>query len=266
MEVVAVIVGGFFLLLLLARAVGGGWNSPEDIGSYGEARTAKYLSRLSQDVYTIFHDLTVADAQGRTTQIDHVVVSRYGIFVIETKCYKGWIFGSEKSKVWTQSLYTGRGWFSSSEKHKFQNPIRQNWRHIYVLADRLKLPRDCFHNVVVFAGDAEIKTEVPYYVMSEYDVANYIESFRETEFDDRKVAWICRAIGKIDRSGEENQTVLHVESLNARYAPVQEGDAAPRCPRCGSEMKKRYRRSDSKPFYGCSRYPNCKGTVNIISQ
>jgi hypothetical protein len=115
----------------------------------------------------------------------------------------------------------------------------------------------------VFAGDAEIKTEVPYYVMSEYDVANYIESFREIEFDDRKVAWICRAIGKIDCSGEENQAVLHVESLNTRHGPVKEGDAAPRCPRCGAEMKKRYRRSDSKPFYGCSQYPECKGTINI---
>jgi hypothetical protein len=263
MEIVAFIAGGIFLLLLLARAIGGGWNSPEAIGSYGEARTAKYLGRLPSEVYTIFHDLTIADSNGRTTQIDHVVVSRYGIFVIETKCYKGWIFGSEKSKVWTQSLCTGRGWFSSSEKHKFQNPIRQNWRHIYVLAERLKVPKNCFHNVVVFAGDAEIKTEVPDYVMSEYDVSGYIMAHNQILLNERIESRICAELERLNISNEEGQTTLHVQSLQDRYAPVTSNSAAPRCPRCGSEMRKRYRRSDSKPFYGCSQYPKCKGTINI---
>ena len=264
MEIMALIVGGMFLLLLLARAIGGGWNSPEAIGSYGEARTAKYLGRLSSEVYAIFHDLTIADNHGRTTQIDHVVVSRYGIFVIETKCYKGWIFGSEKSKVWTQSLWTGRGWFSSSEKHKFQNPIRQNWRHIYVLAERLKVPKNCFHNVVVFARDAEIKTEVPDYVMSEYDVSGYIRAHDEILLNERMVRRICSGLERLDISNEEDHTTLHVQSLQDRYAPVGVDDPAPRCPRCGAEMRKRFRRLDSKPFYGCSQYPDCKGTVNII--
>ena len=263
MEIVALIGGGLFLLLLLARVIGGRWNSPEAIGDYGEARTARYLRRLPPEVYTIFHDLTIADSNGRTTQIDHVVVSCYGIFVIETKCYKGWIFGDEKSKVWTQSLYTGRGWLSSSEKHKFQNPIRQNWRHIYVLAERLKIHKDYFHNVVVFAGEAEIKTEMPDYVMSEYDVSGYIIAHDEMLLNEKIKSRICSELGSLNVPKEEGRATLHAQSLQDRYAPVKSNDAAPRCPRCGSEMRKRYRRSDLKPFYGCGRYPNCKGTINI---
>jgi DNA topoisomerase-3 len=56
-----------------------------------------------------------------------------------------------------------------------------------------------------------------------------------------------------------------VQMLQEAHAPVSEGGQAPRCPRCGSPMRKRYRRSDNAPFYGCSRYPDCKGIVNIES-
>jgi len=43
--------------------------------------------------------LTLPDGEGSTTQIDHFLLSPYGLFVIETKNYKGWIFGSERQKT-----------------------------------------------------------------------------------------------------------------------------------------------------------------------
>ena len=97
---VFIIVGAVVLLFIIIALFGKGL-TPEDIGNIGEARTARYLRKLPADDYTILHDLMVADSNGRTTQIDHIVVSRYGLFVIETKCFKGWIFGDEKSRVWT---------------------------------------------------------------------------------------------------------------------------------------------------------------------
>jgi hypothetical protein len=51
------------------------------------------------------HDITIPSVKGKTTQIDHVVVSEYGVFVIETKNYTGWIVGDEKSDYWTQVIY-----------------------------------------------------------------------------------------------------------------------------------------------------------------
>ncbi|MBE6286353.1 MAG: NERD domain-containing protein [Bacteroidales bacterium] len=101
------------------------WSSPQNIGKRGERRVARKLDWLSQEYITL-NDLLLPTRYG-TTQIDHVVVSPYGIFVIETKNYKGWIFGHENSEEWRQSLLgKKRFWGWSSEQHKFRSPIRQN--------------------------------------------------------------------------------------------------------------------------------------------
>ena len=78
------------------------WSSPQNIGKRGERRVARKLDWLSKEYITL-NDLLLPTRYG-TTQIDHVVVSPYGIFVIETKNYKGWIFGHENSEEWKQSL------------------------------------------------------------------------------------------------------------------------------------------------------------------
>ena len=119
--------------------------------------------------------------------------------------------------------------------------------------------------MVVFVGDAEIKTEVPDYVMSEYDVAGYIRSFESALLSDAQVARIVSKLQRYAQPKEEEQRIQHVQMLQETHAPVSEGGQAPRCPRCGSPMRKRYRLSDNAPFYGCSRYPDCKGIVNIES-
>ena len=81
--------------------------------------------------YHLLNNLTLPDQDG-TTQIDHVLVSTKGVFVIETKNYAGWIFGDEKSKQWTQVIYR--------VKSKFQNPIRQNFKHLKSDPEPIGLP------------------------------------------------------------------------------------------------------------------------------
>ena len=90
--------------------------------------TAKKLF-LDAETYFDINNITIPTSNG-TTQIDHVIVSRYGIFVVETKNMDGWIFGSESQAEWTQSLPGGR-------KFKFQNPLRQNYRHTKALSEFL---------------------------------------------------------------------------------------------------------------------------------
>lgn len=60
--------------------------------------------RLPKDTYHPIHNVTLPTQDG-TTQIDHVFVSRFGIFVVETKNMKGWIFGGEWQAQWTQKIY-----------------------------------------------------------------------------------------------------------------------------------------------------------------
>lgn len=75
--------------------------------------------QLDEQTYHRLHNVTLTTPDG-TTQIDHVFLSPYGIFVLETKNIKGWIFGSEQQSQWTQKLY--------KRSFKFQNPLRQNYK------------------------------------------------------------------------------------------------------------------------------------------
>lgn len=129
-------------------------------GSVSESLVNKELSKLP-DKYIVFNDLLFMN-NGRSTQIDHVVVSPYGVFVIETKGYKGWIFGGENSEFWTQVIY--------HEKYKFYNPLKQNESHINYLTGLLKFslfPIN-FIPIVVFNNDATIKA----YAADDNDVIN----------------------------------------------------------------------------------------------
>jgi hypothetical protein len=119
-----------------------------------EARLSRALKmRFVPPDYHLLNHVTLRLEDG-TTQIDHVLVSRFGIFVIETKDYKGWIFAGPRDRYWTQVLYRA--------KFKFQNPLHQNHRHVRAIQELLDfLPADAVRSAVVFTGDAEFKTNVP---------------------------------------------------------------------------------------------------------
>ena len=145
------------------------WNSPKQKGARGERRVAQRLRDGLPEEYRIMNDVYLPLPDGTTTQIDHIVVSQYGIFVVETKTYSGWIFGEEGSREWTQSIYR--------KKSRFQNPIRQNYKHICALADNLGIDKSYFHGVVAFSGDCTFKTEMPPGVVYSRGAADYIRSF-----------------------------------------------------------------------------------------
>ena len=93
-------------------------------GVVGEEQVANILSKLPQEEYKIINNLLI-NQNGNTTQIDHVVVSEYRIFVIETKFYQGQIYGGTNSDYWTQNIY--------GNKYSLRNPIHQNRVHIHAL-------------------------------------------------------------------------------------------------------------------------------------
>ena len=84
---------------------------------------SRKLLELDSEHYKVLDDLMLPSrGNTNTTQIDHIVVSDFGIFCIETKSYSGWIFGNARQQHWTQVLYR--------YKKKFYNPLRQNYAHI----------------------------------------------------------------------------------------------------------------------------------------
>ena len=94
--------GALFLVIAL-KLFFWWWNSPKQKGKRGEKLVAGRLRDGLSEEYLILNDIYLPLPDGTTTQIDHVVVSQYGVFVVETKTYSGWIFGDEKSREWMQT-------------------------------------------------------------------------------------------------------------------------------------------------------------------
>ena len=124
-------------------------------------------SLLDKDKYHLLKNVTLRTGDG-TTQIDHIIISIYGVFVVETKNMTGWIFGNPKQRTWTQIIY--------EDRYKFQNPLHQNYKHVKTLKSLLRLDSLQLHSVVVFVGECEFKTEMPENVTYIEDFIEYIES------------------------------------------------------------------------------------------
>lgn len=220
-------------------------------GLMGEARV-NFAAKLHLDrnQYHLLTNITLPTEDG-TTQIDHVIVSRYGVFVIETKNMTGWIFGSEHQPFWTQQIFRHRT--------RFQNPLRQNYKHVKVLESALGIDSGKIFSLVVFVGDSSFKTEMPEYVTNRDGYIQYIKSRKEHVFSDAEVRLIIQGIdqarlAKSFKTGREH--TKHVKRI------VDRKSLSPDCPRCGSSMVLREAKKGQnigKQFWGCSRFPNCRG-------
>ncbi|MCH1981795.1 NERD domain-containing protein [Ruminococcus sp. OA3] len=93
----------------------------EDKGARGEYRTSYELEKANFYKKFIFN-CYVPNYKNELTEIDIIMLSTKGIFVVENKNYAGWIFGDENSKNWCQTL--------NGKKSFFYNPIKQNKSHI----------------------------------------------------------------------------------------------------------------------------------------
>lgn len=129
-------------------------------GHLGERCVFGALRRLP-DEYWLFNDIVVPwKAEG--SQIDHVVVSRAGVWCVETKSHKGMVFGKERERNWTQIKYSDSGRRYPS---KMYNPIWQNDTHCRALAAHLDQElglRAPVKSLVVFtSGKLEVESETP---------------------------------------------------------------------------------------------------------
>ena len=125
-------------------------------GKAGEVTVNHLLKKLNSNEYIIINDFILPnDGNTKTTQIDHAVISLYGIFSIETKNYKGQIYGNTYSKQWTQNIY--------GKKYCFMNPIRQNYAHVKSIESFLwKYGYDNIpvYSIIAFPGGATLKLKI----------------------------------------------------------------------------------------------------------
>jgi hypothetical protein len=176
------------------------------------------------------------------------------VFVVETKNYGGWIFGDENQAMWTQKRF--------KTSYKFQNPLRQNFKHIKALESLTGLPSDAFHSVIVFVGGSKFKTRMPNNVTHAGGYVAYIKSKTTPILTASEVDAAYQAIstGRLIPSFATNRT--HVQNVQNRLDP----DAPRSCPKCGAVMVKRTVKNGDKagnPFWGCSAFPKCRTIQSI---
>ncbi len=176
---------------------------------------------LDKEKYHLIKNVTFPTEDG-STQIDHIIVSRFGVFVVETKNMKGWIFGSPNQKTWTQKIY--------KHSSKFQNPLHQNYKHTKTLESLLALSDEQLFSVVVFVGESRFKTEMPENVTYGKGYIRYIKSKNQPVLTELEVKDITSKIetGRLKPSFKTNREhVRHVKTI------VEKKENAQSCPKCG---------------------------------
>lgn len=243
--------------------------SPDALGKRGEDAVASKLSWagiFGREGLTL-QNVYVPTGNGKTVEIDLLYITVKGIFVIESKNYSGYIFGNEKNREWTTTLYAGKSFlgFKQVEKHHFYNPIWQNKTHINCL--RRYLSEDIpMWSLVVFSDRCEFK-DVSYQaedtiVCHKRDLGYEIKKIWNrvpdalTEEEVKKVhSKLCSRI-----SVDEATKTEHVAQIRTGQHSTY------KCPLCGGKLVLRTAKKGpyaGNQFYGCSNYPECRYTRNL---
>ena len=198
--------GAVVLTLGLVRAIWGakikGW-----VGEWLVQQSL--ISKLNPKEYHVLGNLLLTDDKGKMTQIDHVVVSAYGVFVIETKYWGGWIFGEENDAKWTQ-MYNARS------KKRVMNPLHQNARHVRVVRELLNLPPEHCHNLVYLHPTATLKSGWISGVFQK-GLARHIQAFREAVFHP---SWPARAVAilrEASRADDKQAVAEHLAQVEDKH-------------------------------------------------
>lgn len=209
---------------------------------------------LDKNEYHLIKNVTMPTEDG-TTQIDHIIVSKYGLFVVETKNMKGWIFGDPKQSQWTQKIF----------KHtsKFQNPLHQNYKHVKTLESLLGLSDQQIHSLIVFVGESTFKTEMPANVTHGIGYIRFIKSKTTTVLTAGEVTDIVSKIanGRLTPSFKTSREhTAHVKNI------VREKQSASGCPKCGSVMVMREASKGANKgsrFSGLLAVSQCRGVLSV---
>jgi restriction system protein len=218
----------------------------------GLVRLAAHL-RLPQRRYRRLHNVTLDTATG-TTQIDHVFIARQGIFVVETKNMRGWIFGDEQQPQWTQQF--------AQRSFAFQNPLRQNYKHVMTLQATLGVELAQVHSVVSFVGSSRFKTPMPANVTQGAGFIRHIKSFRQKVFTQAEVDALYQALLERRRAPTRATQREHIRNVKRRADPARQRP----CPACGQAMVVRTIKTGARAgqqFWGCSGYPRCRASQDL---
>ncbi len=220
---------------------------PKIKGLFGEKSVAFFLSRLDPDKYKVINNIMLQTGS-KTTQIDHIVVSNYGIFVIETKNYKGWILGNEYDDYWTQVIY--------KRKEKLRNPIKQNYGHIQALKQALdEYDSINYVSIITFTTQADLKVKTKTEVVYTINLSKTINEYNKKTISNSDKEKIYKKLLSLNIDNKEKRKA-HVKTIHNDIAEKNKKIDSDICPRCGGTLVTRNGKYGQ--FKGCSNFPKCK--------
>lgn len=241
----------FYIILLLIVIMLTVLRLPVVKGAIGELVVkliiGKTSDKLGKEKFVI-NNLLLQNENGKTSQTDHVVINKNGVFVIETKNYAGRIYGDDYQKEWTQVLNYGK------VKNRFYSPVKQNAVHIHRITE---LIADAFpvHLVVVFVKGnvAFIKSK---YVYSLFGLIRKLRTSNEKNLSLEEMRMVYEILSNQNKS-EVISNREHVANIKKTQSDISNHI----CPRCGGTLVVRKGRNGD--FLGCSNYPNCRFTSKL---
>ena len=261
-------------------------------GRRGERMVSKELKNLKRRDYIVLNDILLPTSSERTSQIDHVVVSTRGIFVIETKSLAGRITGSEHAQYWRQNL--------SSQSRSIYNPLLQNAAHIRALRRILKgMDERLFISAVVFteAWRLEIAAEdiiIPRRFLPDRHIRRTFQPSerrkrrwwrpgKEVRLDENRIVLPLEELTdelrrrkriiprddlpeiaeKIQAAAltERHDRLSHTEYAKETSRNISREIRQGNCPRCGGRLV--VKRGEKGEFVGCENFPSCRFTCSI---
>ncbi len=257
--IIALLIGVFSETLKLR-------DSPEHKGKVGEEMVQNLLMQLP-DEYLVMDDILLRTSRG-TTQIDHIVVSRYGVFAIETKNYRGNIYGDDNREQWKQIILTDvtyhKKWWKTYTyvtKSFLYNPVKQALGHTHEIKKALtQWPNLKVVPIVVFIGSADIShVRSHYHVVYGDNLLSTILSYKTAYLNEGEANRIHDLLNQLNvrDSVTSGEHILNVEvAKKIKNSRISNGI----CPQCGGLLVLREGRYGS--FYGCSNYPKCRYTLD----
>jgi len=197
-----VILAGFLHVRLMETPAYRGW--------WGEYKVNLMLRLCLSGEYTVFaNGIYRGKNKGESTQIDHLVVSRYGIFVLETKAYKGKIvYDPLQPEQWLQIV--GR------RKYRMQSPLLQNYAHVKAVQQVAGVHSQKIHSYAVMAGSADFPNGKPERVYGIWEAVRKIQSYKTPIFSRRHTDDICASLRRRRIRGGYWAGKRHVERLQAQ--------------------------------------------------
>ncbi len=181
-------------------------------GRIGERQVASILSRLKRypGEYFVFNNVLLQN-EHHSSEIDHVVISRYGIFSIETKAY-------------ARAHITEDGrWFSGQDTDRARDlgdPLKQNRGHIKALRAVLG---DAKYLSCVVLTRASLSGNVPSGVVTLESLNEVIRSHREIVLDESRVRSLVGELERVNKTDKDARKE-HIRRVQEKKRLAQAGD------------------------------------------